>query len=117
MANIDTASVQKIFNAAKRKRKPNVQFNASADGLGARLEAAEGGTFCHPPTLSARPSRIAPAQAARLSARDLNVSLCAINVPFIWRRRGVETRIISGNRIAVSDQTLFRPPECPILVH
>ena len=48
------------------------------------------------------------AQAAQLSAQGLNASLCAINVPFTCRRRGVETRIIAGTRIAAPDQTLIR---------
>ena len=51
--------------------------------------------------------RAALAKAAGLSADDLNAALCAIDVPFACRRRGVETKIIAGARVAVPDKILI----------
>ncbi len=50
--------MQKIFNIAKRKRKPNIHHDGQTDDLGARLEVAKRAAFCHPATLSARPARL-----------------------------------------------------------
>ncbi len=48
------------------------------------------------------------AQAAKLKADDLHTSLWSIDVPFTCKRRGVETKIIAGNRIAAPDKFLIR---------
>jgi len=58
VADIDAAFVQKIFNIAKRKRKPNIHHDGQTDDLGARLELAKGAGFCHPVTRNARPARL-----------------------------------------------------------
>jgi len=58
VADLDAALVQKIFNIAKRKRKPNIHHDGQTDDLGARLEEAKGAAFCHLATLSARPARL-----------------------------------------------------------
>ncbi|WP_282168757.1 hypothetical protein [Ruegeria atlantica] len=58
MADLDAALVQKIFNIAKRKRKPNIHHDGQTDDLGARLEVAKRAASCHPATLSARPTRL-----------------------------------------------------------
>ena len=58
MADLDAALVQKIFNIAKRKRKPNIHHDGQTDDLEARLEVAKRAASCHPATLSARPARL-----------------------------------------------------------
>jgi site-specific DNA recombinase len=48
------------------------------------------------------------AAAAKLKADDLHASLCSIDVPFTCRRRGVETKIVAGDRIPAPDKFLIR---------
>jgi hypothetical protein len=47
MADLDAALMQEILHVAQRQRKADVQHHRQADDLGARLEVAEGGAFCH----------------------------------------------------------------------
>ncbi len=61
-----------------------------------------------PGRLQIQIDRAALARAARFSVADLSASLSCIDVPFTCRRRGVETRILAGNRVAAPDQTLIR---------
>jgi site-specific DNA recombinase len=48
------------------------------------------------------------AAVAKLKADDLHESLSSIDVPFTCRRRGVETKIIAGDRVATPDKTLIQ---------
>lgn len=52
--------------------------------------------------------RAALAQAATLRSEDLHPSLSCIDAPFACKRRGVETRILAGDRMADPDATLIR---------
>jgi site-specific DNA recombinase len=47
------------------------------------------------------------AKAAKLMADDLHPSICSIDVPFICKRRGVETKIIAGDHAPAPDKTLI----------
>ena len=52
--------------------------------------------------------RKALANAAALPAGDLNPALLSLDVPFICRRRGVEMKIIAGDRAPAPDPVLIR---------
>jgi len=58
MADFDPAFMQQIFDISKRQWEPDVEHHRQADDLGARLEVAEGGKFCHPGKLAGRPCRL-----------------------------------------------------------
>lgn len=58
MADNNTAFVQQIFHISKRKRKPDVHQYCQVDDLGARLEIAKWGPFCHGSTLDICPTRL-----------------------------------------------------------
>ena len=48
------------------------------------------------------------ASSASLTETDLDPSMLSIDVPFACRRRGVEMKIVAGDRSAVPDVTLLR---------
>ena len=58
MADIDATFVQKVFDVAKRKRKPNVHHHRQPDDFGRRLEILEWVAFCHSVKLDRRPARL-----------------------------------------------------------
>ena len=60
VTDINTAFVEQIFHVAQRKRKPDVQHHHKADGLWARLEVFEWGSFAHGRTLLPCPTRLEP---------------------------------------------------------
>lgn len=60
MADIDAPLMQKIFDIAKRKRKPDVEHHRQADDIRAGLAVLEWVTFRRAGTLREHP---APAQA------------------------------------------------------
>ncbi len=51
---------------------------------------------------------VALAKALEISADDLAPDLLAIDAPFTHRRRGVETKIVAGEREAAPDAALIR---------
>jgi hypothetical protein len=58
VADADTAFVQQILHISKRQRETDIHHHRQTDDLGARLEVAKGGAFCHPATLITRPARL-----------------------------------------------------------
>ncbi|MEQ3708987.1 MAG: recombinase family protein [Tateyamaria sp.] len=61
-----------------------------------------------PDTLSIDLDPHAVAGAIDLQASSLNPAFCEISTPFTCKRRGVETRIVAGDRCPDPDQTLIR---------
>ncbi|MGA9254483.1 MAG: recombinase family protein [Roseobacter sp.] len=53
-------------------------------------------------------NRDALAEAMEMKAAAMNEAVCRINIPMSCKRRGVEMRIIAGDRTAAPDQTLIR---------
>jgi hypothetical protein len=85
VADVDAALVQKIFNIAKRKRETNVHHHGQTNDLWACLEITKGGTFCHPATLIARPTRLkkfpltVPASILEMNAESFRQRAAASN--------------------------------------
>jgi site-specific DNA recombinase len=52
--------------------------------------------------------RAALAEASTLSASDLNEALLSLDLPFTCRRRGVEIKIIAGDRSPAPDEIMIR---------
>jgi hypothetical protein len=79
MAEPDTGLMQQILDVAERQGEPDLHHRGQADDLGAGLEVAKGGRFCHIRRLTGRLCRLKAGSSDNTGRRATQPSRTNLN--------------------------------------